>query len=300
MRKIERNSNKEIANTEMGEEAKCEAPHGDTMKQYLHDVKKRPLLSTHEERHMAEKVAKGDKNARHDMIVANLRLVVNLAKRYVNRGLHLQDLIEEGNIGLIKAVEKYKLSKGCKFSTYATYWIRQTIERSLINQSRIVRVPVHINTDLMRLLKARRELFSCLRREPEVKELAKNMGMAESYIKKLMLIDGKVLSLEATFSNDTEHSLLDFIEDENIPSPSDTFEEAKRANQINDWLDILNDSEKSIIRQRFGIDASPETLDSIGKKFGVTRERIRQIEVKAIKKLRLMISQRNIAPIDII
>ncbi|MBI2412587.1 MAG: sigma-70 family RNA polymerase sigma factor [Deltaproteobacteria bacterium] len=226
----------------------------DSVKVYFSGIKKFALLTSDEEKYLARKIAKGDNDSRRQMIEANLRLVVNIAKRYLNRGLPLQDLIEEGNIGLIKSVERFKATKGCKFSTYATYWIKQAIERAIANQSSIVRLPIHVTADISRLTRASRE---------------------------------------------TDQSLLDRLEDDRFPAPMDIIDESRRQERINGWLGMLDDNERTIIRLRFGLDEDdPQTLESIGRSFGVTRERVRQIEVKALDKLKRIIKQSDIATFD--
>ncbi len=293
----------EIANGEGKGESRDSAParSNDTIRIYLGGIRKQPLLTPEEEKVLARRILKGDKAARERMIEANLRLVVNIAKRYMVRGLPLQDLIEEGNIGLIKAVEKFRPSKGCRFSTYATYWIRQAVERALVNQSKVVRLPIHVNADLQRLVKARRDLYAVLNREPDINELANRMGMSGRYVKKLLFIDRKTFSLESNISDEMDQSLLDVLEDERTPSPSALTEESNRSEQIHGWLNMLNETEREIIRQRFGIDGSdPQTLEAIGETLGVTRERIRQIEVKSLEKLRSIAHNKNIKRSDII
>jgi RNA polymerase primary sigma factor len=193
----------------------------DSIKAYFNNIKKHPLLKPDQERVLADRIARGDKEARKQMIEANLRLVVNIAKRYIYRGLPLQDLIEEGNIGLIKSVERFKAAKGCKFSTYATYWIRQSVERAIINQSKIVRMPIHVTSDISRMMRATRELKGMLKREPSVKELADKMGVTERYVSKLKGISRKSYSLDAAINELSDQSLLDKLEDDKFPLPFD-------------------------------------------------------------------------------
>lgn len=271
-----------------------------SIKAYFDEIKRYPLLSSEEEMILAARAASGDREARRQMIESNLRLVVNIAKRYINRGLFFQDLIEEGNLGLIKAVERFKTTKGCRFSTYATYWIRQAIERAIVNQSRVVRLPVHITAGIMRLTKATRELEGRLHREPSVREIAERMGTSGRYVRKLMLVAKKTFSLDATLTEDSNQSLLDLIEDERFQSPEEMVEEAKRLQLIHLWLDRLNENERAIISMRFGLGGEPRTLEEVGKRFGVTRERIRQIEVNVLSKLRRMIKGQHILLTDIV
>ncbi|MBI5234432.1 MAG: sigma-70 family RNA polymerase sigma factor [Deltaproteobacteria bacterium] len=281
-----------------GEEAWPQAT--DTIRLYFNSIKRCPLLTADEEKLLALRISKGDQSARRRMIEANLRLVVNIAKRYIHRGLPLQDLIEEGNIGLIRSVERFIGTKGCKFSTYATYWIRQAVERAVINQSKIVRLPIHVATDLSRMMRADRDLRGTLDREPTVDELSQKMGMSGRYIKKLNTISKKSYSLEATFSADGDQTFLDKLEDEKIPMPFETISTEERTVLVAKWLGELDENEREVIRLRFGIDADPQTLESIGKGFGVTRERVRQIEVKALDKLKKMMGEMDINTADAI
>ncbi|MDO8427076.1 MAG: sigma-70 family RNA polymerase sigma factor [Deltaproteobacteria bacterium] len=273
----------------------------DSVKVYFSGIKRFNLLTSDEEKYLARRIARGDAVSRRKMIEANLRLVVNIAKRYLNRGLPLQDLIEEGNIGLIKAVERFKATKGCKFCTYATYWIRHAVERSIANQSSIVRLPIHVTADLSRLTRANRELTRSLKREPSLGELSEKTGLSGRYVKKLNTISKKSYSLEASFPDDTDQSLLDRLEDDRFPTPMELIDESRRVERINGWLGMLDDNERTIIRLRFGLDEDePKTLESIGRSFGVTRERVRQIEVKALDKLKKIIRQSDITSFDAI
>lgn len=295
----------EIAKTPVKRRGRKEDKEGrettasDSVKVYFSGIKKFNLLTSDEEKTLARRIAKGDMEARRQMIEANLRLVVNIAKRYLNRGLPLQDLIEEGNIGLIKSVERFKATKGCKFSTYATYWIKQAIERAIANQSSIVRLPIHVTADISKLTRANRELTRTLKREPSVVELSEKTGLSGRYVKKLNTISKKSYSLEATFPDDTDQSLLDRLEDDRFPTPMEIIDESRRVDRINGWLGMLDDNERTILRLRFGLDEDePQTLVAIGKSFGVTRERVRQIEVKALDKLKKIIKQSDITAFD--
>jgi len=232
-------------------------------------------------------------SARDRMIESNLRLVVKIAKRYMNRGLPFLDLIEEGNMGLIKAVERFKVSKGCRFSTYATWWIRQSIERALVNQSRTIRLPVHVSDDINKLVKVSRELLQSLKREPHVGEIAAAMGVAETYVRRLMTLLKKTYSIEHPMGENSDYSLMDTLEDTTAVDPSALVEDLDRFGLVAQWLQNLNESEQEILALRFGLDdREPQTLDTIGRRFGVTRERIRQIEAKSLDKLRRMLSER--------
>lgn len=274
----------------------------DTVKVYFNSIKKYPLLTSKEEKAYAGRIAKGDQEARKRMIEANLRLVVNIAKRYLNRGFQLQDLIEEGNIGLIKSVERFKAAKGCKFSTYATYWIRQSIERAIANQANIVRLPIHITSDISKVSRASRDLNMTLGREPTIREISERTGLSGRYVKKLDTIWRKSLSLESSVSDGNDQPLIERIEDDTFPAPMDLLDEARRTDRIESWLNLLDENERTIIRLRFGLNKEmngPMTLESIGKAFGVTRERVRQIEVKALEKLkRIIMEVDNISSYD--
>ena len=274
----------------------------DSIYAYFQGIKKYKLLTAREEKELAGKIAAGDGDASKRMIEANLRLVVNLAKHYINRGLPLQDLIEEGNIGLIKAVERFKAAKGFRFSTYATYWIRQAIDRAIANQANTVRLPIHVTSDMARVTKASRELASKLNREPSISELAGKTGLSGRYVKKLSTISTKSYSLESTITTDEgEQSLLDKIEDSAIPPPMDLIEEARRVKRIDRWLETLDPNEREIIVERFGLgDEEPRTLEEIGGRFGITRERVRQIEVRALHKLKKIVDEKAIEFSDLV
>ena len=259
----------------------------DAIKLYLRDIQKTRLLTADDERELANRITEGDKSARDRMIESNLRLVVKIAKRYINRGLPFLDLIEEGNLGLIKAVERFKISKECRFSTYATWWIRQSIERALVNQSRTIRLPVHVSDDINRMLRFSRDLMHKLNREPSVKEVADAMNVEQAFVRRLMMLLKKTYSIERPMGENSDYFLSDTIEDTSSVSPSDLLENLNKYAHVSEWFESLSDTEKSILTLRFGLeDEEPQTLDTIGKQFGVTRERIRQIESKAIEKLR--------------
>jgi len=266
----------------------------DAIKLYLKDIQKTNLLTAEEERALARRIDDGDMAARDLMIESNLRLVVKIAKRYMNRGLPFLDLIEEGNLGLIKAVERFKLSKECRFSTYATWWIRQSIERALVNQSRTIRLPVHVSDDINKLIKITRELVRVYNREPQVTEVAEAMGVEPSYIRRLMVLLKKTYSIEHPMGENSDYSLIDTIEDSTVVNPLELAEWLNKYQLIADLLATLNDNEKEIIALRFGLDdRDPQTLDTIGRQFGVTRERIRQIEAKSLDKLRALLAERD-------
>jgi len=263
----------------------------DSVTAYFNNLKKFPLLTPDEEKSLTQRVAAGDKAARRQMIEANLRLVVAIAKHYIARGLPLQDLIEEGNIGLIKSVERFKPSKGFRFSTYATYWIRQGVERAIANQASTIRLPIHLSSDLARLNKVSRSLTVALRREPSLGELAEATGLSGRYVKKLTSINQKVYSLDTSVSGeDGEISLSERLPDDAHLTPMEVIDLARRSDRIGQWLGALDDTERTIIRLRFGFDdEEPRTLEAIGAIFGITRERVRQIEVRALARLRKML-----------
>lgn len=264
----------------------------DAIKLYLKEIQKTKLLTAEEERSLARRIASGEMAARDHMIESNLRLVVKIAKRYMNRGLPFLDLIEEGNMGLIKAVERFKLSKECRFSTYATWWIRQSIERALVNQSRTIRLPVHVSDDINKFIKISRELVHRYNREPHVDEIAEAMGVEPAYIQRLMVLVKKTFSIEHPMGENRDYSLIDTIEDTNADDPSVFLEDLDKYAHIREWLDSLAENEREILVLRFGLeDREPQTLDTIGQKFGVTRERIRQIEAKSLDKLRKIMEE---------
>jgi RNA polymerase primary sigma factor len=265
----------------------------DAIKLYLKEIQKSTLLTAEQERELAGLIAQGDEAARTRMIESNLRLVVKFAKRYMNRGLPFLDLIEEGNMGLIKAVEKFKVSKGCRFSTYATWWVRQSIERALVNQSRTIRLPVHVADDINKFVKVSRELVQRLKRDPAVEEIADMMGVEVTYVRRMMILLKKTYSIEHPMGDNSDYSLIDTIEDKNQVDPGSMIEDLDRFAHVIKWMDDLTETEREILALRFGLDdREPQTLDTIGQKFGVTRERIRQIEAKSLAKLRKTLEEK--------
>jgi len=268
----------------------------DAIKLYLRDIQKTKLLTAEEERELAAKIALGDKAARDRMIVSNLRLVVKISKRYINRGMPFLDLIEEGNLGLIKAVERFKLSKECRFSTYATWWIRQSVERALVNQSRTIRLPVHVSDNINKMLRVTREQMQKMNREPTLSEVATSLEVEPSQVRKLMVLLKKTYSIDQPMGEQGDYSLNDTIEDTSTISPETLIEGVERFEMITRLIETFSEAEQKILKLRFGLDDNePETLDTIGKSFGVTRERIRQIESKSLMKLRMLMQ----APPDI-
>lgn len=271
--------------------------YDDAIKIYLRDIQRTPLLSADAEKELAQKIEKGDEAARNKMIESNLRLVVKIAKRYNNRGLPFLDLIEEGNLGLIKSVERFNLSKECRFSTYATWWIRQSIERALINQSRTIRLPVHISDDIGRMIRVTRKLSHELNREPEIQEIADAMKSKSQHVRRLMTLLRHTCSIEAPIGDGNDFALIDTIEDSSMTSPADLLENINMFEIISKHFNKLTDNERKILTLRFGLDDNePQTLDVIGQQFGVTRERIRQIEAKSLEKLRAFYAQCQTQP----
>jgi RNA polymerase primary sigma factor len=260
----------------------------DSVRLYLREIGKIPLLSAEEELALAQRVVAGDKVAKDMMAEANMRLVVSIAKRYVGRGLDLLDLIQEGNTGLLRAVEKFDPDKGFKFSTYATWWIRQAITRAIADQARTIRIPVHMVETINKLLRTQRRLTQELNREPSNEEIAKAMEIDVDKVEHIMKIKQDISSLDASIRDDEEDSVLaDFIEDEDTVSPEESATGQLLKEQVKDMLAALTEREQKILKLRFGLeDGKSHTLEEVGQEFSVTRERIRQIEAKALAKLR--------------
>lgn len=260
----------------------------DSVRLYLREIGKIPLLNSEEELALAKRVVAGDKTAKDQMAEANMRLVVSIAKRYVGRGLDLLDLIQEGNTGLLRAVEKFDPDKGFKFSTYATWWIRQAITRAIADQARTIRIPVHMVETINKLLRTQRRLTQELNREPTNEEIAKEMEIDVDKVEHIMKIKQDISSLDASIRDDDEDSVLaDFIEDEDTISPEESATGQLLKEQVKDMLSALTDREQKILKLRFGLeDGKSHTLEEVGQEFSVTRERIRQIEAKALAKLR--------------
>lgn len=260
----------------------------DSVRLYLREIGKVPLLSSEEELALAKRVVAGEKDAKDQMAEANMRLVVSIAKRYVGRGLDLLDLIQEGNTGLLRAVEKFDPDKGFKFSTYATWWIRQAITRAIADQARTIRIPVHMVETINKLLRTQRRLTQELNREPTNEEIAKEMEIDVDKVEHIMKIKQDISSLDASIRDDEEESVLaDFIEDEDTITPEESATGQLLKEQVKDMLGALTEREQKILRLRFGLeDGRNHTLEEVGQEFMVTRERIRQIEAKALAKLR--------------
>lgn len=259
----------------------------DPVRMYLKEIGKVPLLSAEEEVELAKRMERGDQEGKRKLAEANLRLVVSIAKRYVGRGMLFLDLIQEGNLGLIKAVEKFDYRKGYKFSTYATWWIRQAITRAIADQARTIRIPVHMVETINKLIRVSRQLVQELGREPSPEEIAKEMDISEEKVREILKIAQEPVSLETPIGEEEDSHLGDFIEDEDAPAPAEAAAFTLLKEQLEDVLDTLTDREEKVLRLRFGLDdGRSRTLEEVGKVFGVTRERIRQIEAKALRKLR--------------
>lgn len=259
----------------------------DPVRMYLKEIGKVPLLTAEEEIELAIRMENGDEEAKRKLAEANLRLVVSIAKRYVGRGMLFLDLIQEGNLGLIKAVEKFDYRKGFKFSTYATWWIRQAITRAIADQARTIRIPVHMVETINKLIRVSRQLLQELGREPQPEEIAKEMDMPVSKVREIIKIAQEPVSLETPIGEEEDSHLGDFIPDEDVPVPSEAAAFTLLKEQLIDVLDTLTPREEKVLRLRFGLDdGRARTLEEVGKVFNVTRERIRQIEAKALRKLR--------------
>ena len=259
----------------------------DPVRMYLKEIGKIPLLKPHEEIEYAKRMLEGDEIAKQRLVEANLRLVVSIAKRYVGRGMLFLDLIQEGNLGLIKAVEKFDYERGFKFSTYATWWIRQAITRAIADQARTIRIPVHMVETINKLIRVSRQLLQELGRDPKPEEIAKEMDMSEEKVREIMKIAQDPVSLETPIGEEEDSHLGDFIPDEDALAPAEAAEYSLLKDQIEEVLGSLNEREQKVLKLRFGLeDGRARTLEEVGKEFDVTRERIRQIEAKALRKLR--------------
>ena len=259
----------------------------DPVRMYLKEIGKIPLLSAERELYLAEQIALNNKAAKDELIEANLRLVVSIAKRHVGKGMYFLDLIQEGNLGLIKAVEKFDYSKGYKFSTYATWWIRQAITRAIADQARTIRIPVHMVETIHKVSRTARTLLQELGREPTTDEIAEKLGMTPDKVRDIMKIAQDPVSLETPIGEEEDSHLGDFIEDEKTATPGEAVATTMLKEQLLGVLDTLTPREEKVLRLRYGIDdGKPRTLEEVGKEFNVTRERIRQIEAKALRKLR--------------
>ena len=259
----------------------------DPVRMYLKEIGKVPLLTAEEEIELAKRMEAGDEKAKQKLAEANLRLVVSIAKRYVGRGMLFLDLIQEGNLGLIKAVEKFDYEKGYKFSTYATWWIRQAITRAIADQARTIRIPVHMVETINKLIRESRQLLQELGREPLPEEIAERMGISVERVREILKISQEPVSLETPIGEEEDSRLGDFIQDQNVPVPAEAAASNLLRDQLNEVLDTLTEREQKVLRLRFGMDdGRARTLEEVGKEFQVTRERIRQIEAKALRRLR--------------
>ena len=259
----------------------------DPVKLFLKEIGNTRLISQEEEAVLAERMLKGDLDARRQLVEANLRLVVSIAKRYIGRGMHFLDLIQEGNLGLIKAVEKFDITKGYKFSTYATWWIRQAITRSIADQARTIRIPVHMVETINKLIRTSRHLLQQLGREPSPEEVAKEVEMPVERVREILKISQEPISLETPVGDENETVLGNFIQDDDMPSPADQAADVLLRTHLDEVMDTLSPRESRVLKLRFGlIDGRMRTLEEVGQEFQVTRERIRQIEAKAIRKLK--------------
>ena len=259
----------------------------DPVRMYLKEIGKVPLLSAEREIELAKRMEEGDEDAKKELAEANLRLVVSIAKRYVGRGMLFLDLIQEGNLGLIKAVEKFDYHKGYKFSTYATWWIRQAITRAIADQARTIRIPVHMVETINKLIRVSRQLLQELGREPLPEEIAKELDMPVERVREILKISQEPVSLETPIGEEEDSHLGDFIQDDNVPVPAEAAAQTLLKEQLDEVLDTLTEREQKVLRLHFGMnDGRARTLEEVGKEFDVTRERIRQIEAKALRKLR--------------
>lgn len=258
-----------------------------SIKIYMREMGQFSMLSADEEIKLAHRIAEGDQSAKNELVEANLRLVVSLARHYQGCGLSYQDLIQEGNIGLIKAAEKFDVSKGFRFSTYASWWIKQALSRAIADQSRTIRIPVHMTENINKFKKTERELLSKLNREPKVKEIADAMGISEKQAKEIQSYIVEPTSLDIQVGDDDDTTIGSFIEDTHFVNPESAYIKESNGDVVNAVLDTLSDREANILRLRFGIGGKKAmTLEEVGKEYGLTRERIRQIEAKALRKLR--------------
>jgi len=268
----------------------------DATQLYLNDIGFVPLLNAEEEIYFSRLSLKGDKASRKRMIESNLRLVVKVAKRYNHRGLALLDLIEEGNLGLIRAVEKFDPERGFRFSTYAIWWIRQTIERAIMNQTRTIRLPVHVVKELNIYLRASRELIKKFDHEPTVEDIAKSLDKPVAYVNKMLRLNEYMDSVDRTVSDGSDKVLLDVIKDEKNEGPENDLQSQDMRNDVIHWLYELNSNQREVLARRFGLlGFDADTLENVGNEIGLTRERVRQIQVEALKRLRNILSQQNIS-----
>ncbi|TWX69871.1 RNA polymerase sigma factor RpoS [Colwellia demingiae] len=278
-------------------ESKEDAPSNlDATQIYLSEIGFSPLLTAEEEVYFSRLALKGDEPSRKRMIESNLRLVVKIARRYNNRGLPLLDLIEEGNLGLIRAVEKFDPERGFRFSTYATWWIRQTIERAIMNQTRTIRLPIHVVKELNIYLRASRELIQKLDHEPTAEDIAQHLDRPVADVNKMLRLNERIASVDTPFAGDSDKALLDVIADEKSTGPESDLQSEDMSNNIIHWLNELNTKQREVLARRFGLlGYEASTLENVGREIGLTRERVRQIQVEALKRLRDILSQQNLS-----
>ncbi len=293
LQELDGEADAELAGEEENEEPTTYAPGEvpdsqlDATRIYLSEIGYSPLLSAEEEVYYARLALRGDDAARKRMIESNLRLVVKIARRYLNRGLALLDLIEEGNLGLIRAVEKFDPERGFRFSTYATWWIRQTIERAIMNQTRTIRLPIHVVKEINVYLRAARQLSQRLDHEPTPEEVAAMVDKPVEDVKRMLSLNERVTSVDVPLGRDADKSLLDAIPDENNTDPSDLLQDGDMREKIDSWLYQLSDKQREVVERRFGLHGHDvSTLEEVGNEIGVTRERVRQIQIEALKRLR--------------
>ncbi|WOH39631.1 RNA polymerase sigma factor RpoS [Thalassotalea fonticola] len=268
----------------------------DATQMYLGEIGSSPLLTAKEEVYFSRKALKGCEASRARMIESNLRLVVKIARRYNNRGLPLLDLIEEGNLGLIRAVEKFDPERGFRFSTYATWWIRQTIERAIMNQTRTIRLPIHVVKELNVYLRAARELIQKLDHEPTAEEIAKKLDVPVADVSKMLKLNERITSVDTPFGGESDKALLDVIADEKSQGPESDLQDNDIKQNIVHWLNELNSKQREVLARRFGLlGYEPATLEDVGHEIGLTRERVRQIQVEALKRLRDILSTQNLS-----
>ncbi|CUS49115.1 MAG: RNA polymerase nonessential primary-like sigma factor RpoS [Idiomarinaceae bacterium HL-53] len=268
----------------------------DATQMYLSEIGFSPLLTAEEEVYFARKALKGDVKARQRMIESNLRLVVKIARRYNNRGLALLDLIEEGNLGLIRAVEKFDPERGFRFSTYATWWIRQTIERAIMNQTRTIRLPIHVVKELNVYLRAARELAHKLDHEPTAEDIAKSLEKPVADVNKMLRLNERVSSVDTPLAGDSDKGLLDIIPDEKAGGPESILQDDDMHEHIVEWLEELSPKQKEVLARRFGLlGYEPSTLEDVGREIGLTRERVRQIQVESLRRLREILQQQGLS-----
>ncbi len=292
------NNTDDVENEDVGSSSvlKKKKKEIDPAQLYLEDIGKSPLLTANEEVYYSRLAKKGDNNARNHMVKCNLRLVVKIARRYLNRGLALLDLIEEGNLGLIRAVEKFDPERGFRFSTYATWWIKQNIERALMNQTRTIRLPIHIIKELNTYLRKAREITNKLDHEPSFEDIAKALDKCPHEVNKLLRLNERTLSVDTPVGDDNEKSLLEVIADHKNHSPAKILENNNIKEQLDYCLNMLNDKQRSILARRFGLlGHEAATLEEVGSEVGLTRERVRQIQVEALKTLRIILEEKGIA-----